>query len=176
MNNCVHYMLMTPWPVVERQNPNRSLVRELRRVYAGGRGEMTAIAEYFYDSLLLRRAGQEELSELFACVSHTEMTHLQKLGELILAFGGDPRLLSERNGRMAWWSAGAVSYECDASRMLRRAIESERQACAEYRRLETRMEGAPRALIARIRQDEEHHLELFQRALHDLESGRQKYS
>ena len=34
MNNCVHYMLMTPWPVVERQNPNRSLVRELRRVYA----------------------------------------------------------------------------------------------------------------------------------------------
>lgn len=165
MNNCVHNMLMTPWPKVERQKPDRALVRELRRSYAGGRGEMTAITGYFYNSLVLGGEGQTELSELFACVSHAEMVHLKKLGELIIAFGGDPRLLSEWNGRMAWWSSGAVAYDRDAQRMLCRAIDSERQACAEYRRLEARMGGAPRALIARIRQDEEHHLELFQRAL-----------
>lgn len=169
MNKCVYNMSTAPWPKVGPQKPNPGLVRELFRSYAGAHGELTAITGYFYNSLMTGAAGPSDLSDLFACVSKMEMVHLEKLGQLILQFGGDPRLLSYTNGRPAWWSSGAVSYGGDAAAMLRRAAQSERQACEEYRRLMERMEGAPRALIGRIRQDEEHHLELFQRALGELE-------
>lgn len=169
MNKCVHNMLTTPWPKVGPQKPNPGLVRALFSSYAGAHGELTAITGYFYNSLMTGAAGPNDLSELFACVSRMEMVHLEKLGQLILQFGGDPRLLSYANGWPAWWSSGAVTYGGDASAMLRRAIQSERQACEEYRKLMERMDGAPRALIGRIRQDEEHHLELFQRALGELE-------
>lgn len=164
MNKCVHNMLMTPWPRVGPQKPDRALVRALAQVYAGGRGELTAVAQYFYNSLLLGGAGLQDLSELFACVSRAEMLHLEKLGQLILQFGGDPRLLSYPNGRPVWWSSGAAGYTGDVQEMLRRAVESERQAVHTYRQLAGRMQGAPKALIERILQDEEHHLELFQRA------------
>lgn len=172
MNKCVHNMLMTPWPKVGPQQPNPVLVRALFGAYAGPRGELTAVAEYFYNSLLTGGSGLSNLSELFACVSRTEMVHLEKLGQLILQFGGDPRLLSYANGRPMWWSSGAVTYQGDVPSMLRRAIQGERQACDEYRRLADRMDGAPRALIERIRQDEEHHVELFQRALRGLEGDK----
>ena len=162
MNSRVHHILTDPWPQIGPQQPNPALVRALFPSYAGARGELTATAGYFYNSLLTRDRG---LSELFACVSRDEMRHLEKLGELILQFGGDPRLLSYgAGGRPLWWSSGALPYPREIPVMLRRAIDSERQAIAEYRRLSAHMDGAPRALIERIIRDEEHHIELFQRA------------
>lgn len=162
-------MLMDPWPEVGPQKPNRELVRILFDVYAGQGGELTNIAQYFYNSLRAQQADEAEISELFACVSHTEMLHLRKLGQLILQFGGDPRLLSYRGSRAFWWSSGYVNYNGDIRAMLRRSIAGERQAVQTYQQIAARMEGAPKALIERILQDEVHHIELFQRALGELE-------
>lgn len=163
MNSCVHHILTEPWPQIGPQQPNPALVRALFPSYAGARGELTAITGYFYNSLLTGGRGDRGLSELFACVSRDEMRHLEKLGGLILQFGGDPRLLSYgANGRPLWWSSGVLSYPREIPLMLRQAIDSERQAIAEYRRLSACMDGAPRALIERIIRDEEHHIELFQ--------------
>ncbi len=169
MNKCVYNMLMEPWPEVGVQKPDRGLVRILFEVYAGQGGELTNIVQYFYDSLRAQQAGETEISDLFACVSQTEMLHLRKLGQLILQFGGDPRLLSYRGNRAFWWSSGYVNYGGDLRAMLRRAIAGERQAVQTYQQIAGRMEGAPKALMERIVQDEVHHIELFQRTLSELE-------
>lgn len=168
MHNCVGYVLTAPWPQVGPQSGNRGMVRNLFSVYAGPRGELSAAAQYFYNSLLTAAEQRTDLSELFACVSHSEMLHLQKLGELILAYGGDPRLLSYRGGQPVWWSGGNLRYVNDPARMLREAIAGEREAIATYRALAMQMTPEPRALIERIIADERHHLELFERALGQL--------
>lgn len=163
MNKCVHHMLMLPWPGVGPQKADPPLVRALFGLYAGGRSELTAAAQYFYNSLAV---GEDaDLGELFACVAQNEALHLKKLGQLILQYGGHPRLLSYADGRARWWSAGAVRYESGREAMLRQAIAAERETVRRYRQLTGRMGPAPRALIERILQDEAHHIELFQRAL-----------
>ena len=96
------------------------------------------------------------------------MLHLRRVGELIGRYGGNPKLLSFSGGRSHWWSGGAVTYEKDRNKMLRQAIAAERDAIRAYRQLAARMEDQPRALIERIIQDEQHHIELFQRALGDV--------
>ena len=62
-----------------------------------------------------------------------------------------------------------ASYGGDLRAMLRRAIAGERQAVQTYQQIAGRMEGAPKALMERIVQDEVHHIELFQRTLSELE-------
>lgn len=165
MHNCVGYLLTKPWPKVGRQPGDRALVRELFNVYAGPRGELTAITQYFYNALVTGADGLSELSDLFACVARVEMLHLEKLGELIGLYGGDPRLLSYRDARAQWWSSGIVRYGSDPRRMLREALASEREAAAGYRALAAQMAPEPRALIERIIADEQHHAALFERAL-----------
>ena len=63
MNNCVHNMLMLPWPKVGAQNSNPALVRALFGVYAGAHSELTAASQYFYNSLRL-----EEDADLANCL------------------------------------------------------------------------------------------------------------
>lgn len=167
MNKTVYRMLNLPWPEVGEQESDRALVRGLFGAYAGAHGELTAVSQYFYNSL----TGEQDaaLADLFALVSQNEMVHLQKLGQLIRLYGGDPRLLSFAGGRPHWWSSGAVSYEKSREKRLRQAIAGEREAVRAYRQLAARMAPQPRALIERIIQDEQHHIELFQRALAGLD-------
>lgn len=169
MNNCVHNMLMLPWPKVGAQNSNPALVRALFGVYAGAHSELTAASQYFYNSLRLEE--DADLAELFACIAQNEILHLRRLGELIGRYGGNPKLLSFAGGRPHWWSSGVVSYEKDRDKMLRQAIAGEREAIRAYRQLAARMEEQPRALIERIIQDEQHHIELFQRTLGETVSS-----
>lgn len=168
MNNCVQYLLTVPWPKVGKQPSNRQLVRNLFTIYSGADGELTAFTQYFYNSLVAAADGLEDLSDLFACISQSEMHHLKKLGELILLYGGDPRLLSYRNNRPQWWSGGYVQYTSDPHQMLQQAIASEQASIVAYRAIAEQMAPEPRALIERIIQDERHHLELFQRAMQQL--------
>ena len=167
MNKTVYRMLTMPWPEVGALRPDRALVRALFGVYAGAHGELTAVSQYFYNSLTADQG--DGLADLFASVARNEMVHLKKLGQLIGRYGGDPRLVGFAGGRAHWWSAGALRYGQGREKMLRQAVAGEREAVRAYRQLAARMEPQPRALIERIIQDEQHHIELFQRALAGLD-------
>lgn len=168
MNKCVNYVLTTPWPKVTSQPNNRPLVRALFSLYAGPESELSSITQYFYDSLLTGADGYPDLSDLFGCVSRTGMIHLEQLGKLILAYGGDPRLLSYRGDRPQWWSSGYLTYGRAPRAMLEQAIAGERRAVEGYRAIAGRMSAEPRAVIQRIIDDERHHIELFERAAAQL--------
>lgn len=168
MHNCVDYLLTTPWPNVGKQPGDRALVRQLFSVYGGPRGQLTAASQYFYNALLTHADGLTDLSDLFACAAHAETRHLEKLGELILLYGGDPRLLSYRSSQPQWWSGGNVRYVSDPRVMLRDALSLEREMAAAYRALAAQMAAAPRALMERMQADVQHHIALFERALAQL--------
>lgn len=162
-------LLMIGWPQVGPQKPDRAMVRALLGMYAGSRGELTAIAQYMYQNLLCSAAGWIDLGDLFGAAARDSMFHLKRLGHLIVQYGGDPRFLSYPNGRPVWWSPGAVSYQSDPCTMLRDAIEGKRRSIHEYRQIEARMEPEPRALIQRILLNETYYLDLFQCMLHEMD-------
>lgn len=165
--SCSSYLLPEPYPVVGAVRPDPQIVRRLLEEYAGGNGALTAITQYFYNGLLAPTAGQPALGDLFSCVSMVEMQHMRQLAMLILAYGGDPRLLSYgRGGRPMWWTGANVSYTNDPALMLRSAINAERAAILSYRRtLSMLREEDARALLERLIADEEHHIALFTDAL-----------
>ena len=161
-------LLSIGWPKIGPQAPDRAMVRTLFGLYAGRRGALTQITQYFYNSLICAADDLLELSDVFGSASRDAMFHLKRLGQLIIQYGGDPRLLSYQNGRANWWGAGCVQYQGDPCVMLRHAIQITRQAIHEYRGIEARMEPEPRTLIQRILLDQEHYLDLFQCMLHDM--------
>ena len=163
MDQCVHNMLMLPWPGIGPQKPNPALVRTLFGAYAGTHGEWTAVAQATYAGLITET--DTRLSDLFFCVAQDDLLHFKKLGRLIIQYGGNPKLLSYTGRQAHWWSAGAVAYNREPQALLRQQIAMKREAVQFYKQLIARMEPAPQAVIQRILQDETHHIELFQRAL-----------
>ncbi len=170
--SCAPYVLPAPYPApADEMKPDPAIARRLLAAYAGGISELTAVGQYFYNSLLAPLAGARAVGDLFACISRVEMHHLELIGELIIAYGGDPGFLSyQPNGYTVWWSGGNLSYDKPPAKMLQNAIASERAAIADYRRTLSYMTDAPSAcaLIERIIADEEHHITLFHAALASL--------
>ena len=164
--NCEGYILRQSYPPVVPGRCDRALVRRLFSAYGGQDGEMTAIVQYFYNSLITGMQGENEISHLFSCISQVEMHHLRLLGQLILAYGGDPGLLSFRGDRKIWWSGDFVHHLKQSDRMLREAIAGEQAAIRDYGSLLKLMpDDGNRAVIERILTDEHHHAALLNRQL-----------
>jgi bacterioferritin (cytochrome b1) len=161
----MQYILNNPWPAIEAQQKNPAAVRQLANLMCGPQSELTDILQYFYNSLILKAQGNEALSELFSCVSVTEMHHLEKLGELIGAYGGDPRLIWYRNGQPNWWYSGFVQARKNEEQMLSAAVSGERMAAQNYRAVASRLAPNAAAVLNRIAMDEQHHAELFTAAM-----------
>lgn len=168
MNNYDPNLLSIGWPRVGSQKPDRAMVRSLFGVYAGNRGELTHITQYFYNSLLCAADDLIDLSDLFGSACRDAMFHLKRLGQLIVQYGGDPRLISYQNARQVWWTSGTLHYQSDPCAMLRRAIELTQHIIQEYHQIAARMEPAPRTVIQRILLDQEHYLDLFKCMLHEM--------
>lgn len=164
---CANFVLNTPYPKLENIEPDAEAARRLLSGYAGSESELTAITQYFYNSLLAPLMGSPALGDLFACVSRVEMYHLELLGQLILAYGGDPGYLAYgRGGRTAWWTGAFVCYEKAPAKMLQNAIRDEQAAIENYRKTLTYLKNKSAcSLIARMIADEEHHIALFTAAL-----------
>lgn len=164
--NCQAYVLRQGYPPVQPGRSNPALARRLFAAYAGQISEMSAVAQYFYNSLLSALDAGNELSEAFSCISHTEMHHLDLLGQMILAYGGDPGLLSYRGDRKIWWSGDFVHHVKQPARMLAEAIEGEQAAISNYESLLPLIpDPGNQAVIERILADEQHHVVLFENLL-----------
>lgn len=164
--NCQSYILRQGYPAVQPGRPDPQLTRRLFAAYAGQAGEMTAVCQYLYDGLLAALAPEGGLPELFRCLAQTEMRHLELLGQLILAYGGDPGLLSYRGEHKIWWSGDFVHHIKQPARMLTEALEGERAAIRDYRDLLRLMPAdGNQAVIERILADEAHHAQLLEQRI-----------
>lgn len=123
----------------------------------GSVSEMTAVALYLYDNLII--AELPEVAEVFRRIAVVEMRHLGIFGALTRCLGGDPRLWSRQGGRQTWWTPGYLSYTPKLAPLLRIALREERYAIQKYtRQSEVIRDRYVVANLRRVIQDEEIHV------------------
>ena len=156
------YLDSEPYPTVDKgSDPNT--VRMLKEDYAGAVSEMTAVSQYIYQNIV--STDNESFANAILQIGIVEMSHLDMLGDAILALGGNPTF---GNGSV-FWQGKLVNYTKTLPEMLRADIEAETQAIATYERHAANTTNASvRALLRRIIQDEQLHLRFFRETLADL--------
>lgn len=156
------YLDSEPYPTVAK-GPDPSTVRMLKEDYAGAASEMTAVSQYIYQNIL--SADNESFANAILQIAIVEMSHLDMLGDAILALGGNPTF---GNGTV-FWQGKLVNYARTLPEMLRADIEAETQAIANYERHAANTTNASvRALLTRIIKDEQLHLRFFRNTLAGL--------
>lgn len=153
MNQIVHSMWIEPWPDLTAQTPDSGKARALFSIYAGRRGVLTAAAQDFCSSLCC--AEQPACAELFAYAAQCELIHLKKLGQLIWAYGGIPKLVSFSGGRAQPWTAGTLSYPLDSTQMLTQAAALAGDIAAHAQHLAPQMDDVPQQILLRIKENEQ---------------------
>lgn len=156
------YLDTEPYPTVDKgSDPNT--VRMLKEDYAGAVSEMTAVAQYIYQNIL--STDNESYANAILQIAIVEMSHLDMLGDAILALGGNPTF---GNGSI-FWQPKSVNYATTLPEMLRANIDSESQAIANYtRHAQNTRNASARALLQRIIKDEQLHLRFFRETLAGL--------
>lgn len=154
-------MINSPYPKADIESKSREKGLLLMPIYAGNMSEMTAVSDYFYQSIVSR--GEPELAATLECIAVTEMRHLELIGSLIYAFGILPKLYASSGRRKsAWWNGSYVDYAPTKDVFLRENIRRENAAVREYEALKKKIGiDSVSALFDRIIEDEKHHAEIF---------------
>lgn len=136
--------------------------KKLQNVYSGRESELTAVLQYTFQNYIVEN---EELKDLLEGISINEMKHHELLGEAIAALGGYPVM----GGRNYPWSGSFVNYANETKRLLEIDIQGEEQAIVNYEKVILMLTNEQaKALIARIIEDEEKHIQLLTAALEAL--------
>ena len=156
------YLDSEPYPTIDKGS-DPITVRMLKEDYAGAVSEMTAVSQYIYQNIL--STGNESFASAILQIGIVEMSHLDMLGDAIMALGGNPSL---GNGSI-FWNGKLVNYARTLPEMLRANIEAETQAIASYERHAANTTNTSvRALLKRIIKDEQLHLRFFRETLAGL--------
>lgn len=166
MDHSTSTQALPPYPPIHPQK-NPYYARLLAEDYAGVQSELTAIAQYLYQSVLTQT--EPALAKTLARIAQDEMHHLQILAKLIHALGGDPQYRARTNPTMGhFWSGQNVCYQTSVPDLLFQDIQGEKAAIEGYRRrIACILDESVRQNLQRILLDEERHLALLTRLLQD---------
>lgn len=161
------------YPTLDEIKEDHKSLRVISPAYAGGRGELTAVLQYVYQSIVLERIGYADTSKKILGIAVNEMHHLELLGSAIAALGAPPVFTSCPPYPVCYYSASHVNYAKTPEEMLDSDIEAETQAICDYKQMIPRLCNPPLvALIERIIEDEELHLSLFKEMRKELSKRR----
>lgn len=150
------------YPSLDGIKEDYKTLRVISPAYAGGRGELTAVLQYVYQSILLERLGKKEMSKTVLSIAITEMHHLELLGSAITLLGAPPAFTACLPYPIGYYSASNVNYAKTPCEMIEADIAAESNAIEDYRKILIRISNEPlAALIERIIEDEELHLATF---------------
>lgn len=153
------YRNPAPYPDTSGAQQNASDAAILLTSYACAVSETTAVMSYLYRSHALL-AADERVSNTFEQISLVEMTHADLLASAITTLGGDPKYVCPKCGKP--WTAQNVDYTNMVTQSLKRSIEEENTAIAQYREQIVRLsQPCLKALLERIILDEELHVRIF---------------
>ena len=159
----------TPYPSLDHICEDGKTLRAVSPAYAGRDGELTAILQYVYQSVLLGACGNAKAARLMKDIAVAEMRHLETLGTLITRLGAPPVFTACPPYPVSYYSASCVNYTRTLSCMIEADIRAERSAIYLYTQiLETINNREVAAVIARIREDEELHLEKLNELLGEI--------
>lgn len=155
-------------------NSNACILRALSPAYAGREGELTAVLQYVYQSVLLDGCGKTEEAATILKIAIEEMGHLEKIGSILVSLGVPPVYTACPPYPVAYYSAANVDYVKSLPQMMEADIRAEKGAIAYYTRiLRTIDDESVCAAIREIRADEERHLATFEEILASLQVPRQ---
>ena len=160
------------YPSLDGITEDYKTLRVISPAYAGGRGELTAVLQYVYQSILLGRLGKKEMSKTILGIAINEMHHLELLGTAITMLGAPPAFTGCLPYPIGYYSASNVNYSKTPCEMIEADIIAESNAIADYRKILTCISNeALTRLIERIIEDEELHLAAFKSMKKELKNG-----
>lgn len=128
--------------------------------FAGAEGELTAVNQYIYEHIELKR--YENFSRILLSIAIEEMQHLELIGDLIKKLGKKPYYI---NKNQCIWNAENIKYHFNnVYDMLMFNIETEKKAILGYKEaIKNTQNKSIKDLLERIILDEQTHLEIFNR-------------
>ncbi len=144
-------------------------LRLLSPAYAGRDGELTAVLQYVYQSVIFSELGYGEFAREIVEIAVNEMHHLEILATVITKLGAPPVYTACPPYPVGYYSAACVNYTRNPRQMLCADICAEENAISGYENILCRMKNAPvAAVVSRILEDEKKHLKKFNELLMKL--------
>ena len=157
-----------PYPSVEVEKDVRTALAVLP-AYADVHGELNAILTYTYNGFYFEKYGLENIKKTISGIAVCEMEHLEILGKLLLNLGLDPKYYYNSLG-FNYYDTSFVCYSKDPQLMLMDEITSEMIAVETYAEIEKKVSSFNvKAVLKRIKMDEELHVLTLKEALKDYE-------
>lgn len=149
-----------PYPRLANIRQNIRYANLLYDNFAGEEGELTAVNQYIYEHIELKR--YESFSKILLSIAKEEMHHLELIGDLIKRLGRKPYYI---NQNQCMWSANNIKHHFNnVYDMLMFNIESEKKAIQGYKEaIKYTQNKSIKDLLERIILDEQTHLEIFNR-------------
>jgi bacterioferritin len=158
----------SPWPPIVVASKNERYAAAMLSNIGACNSEMSAISLYVYNSIITK-SYFFEIAECFHKISVVEMRHLNAFGELCVLLGADPRLWSNQNGRMNYWSPGCNRYPTRIGELVTNALNGELEAIQKYQAQAQWIDDCKiQAILNRIIADEQCHVAIFRLILAEL--------
>lgn len=157
------------YPSLDGIGEDVQTLRLISPAYAGREGELTAILQYVYQSIMFGEMGNDSASKVLLSIAVTEMHHLEILGTLITKLGSPPIFTACPPYPVGYYSASCVNYSKVPRQMICADVCAEENAISQYERILCRIKNPPvAAVIGRILEDEKLHLKEFNRLLAEM--------
>lgn len=149
-----------PYPEIVGAEEDKSTVAVLKNLLSSRIGELTAVLQYTFQSVVSNKI-EREIAEILEEISIVEMIHVEKLMKAISLFGGIPRY-EDAVGNM--FNSGYVFYSTKLIEMLNANIAGEKRAIEEYKNAILKVKNQSlKNLFERIIEDEELHIAVFKK-------------
>lgn len=144
-------------------------LRRIAPAYAGREGELTAVLQYVFQSVVFGEQGRGDLSKRIVAIAVEEMRHLETLATVIGKLGALPVFTACPPYPVGYYSASCVNYTKIPRQMLSADICAEENAIACYEDILCRIKNPPvAAIVSAILEDEKRHLCAFNQMLSEL--------
>ncbi|GAA0085571.1 ferritin family protein [Clostridium sp. MB05] len=156
-----------PYPQIEVCKKNIDYANLIKVNYCGMVSELTAVAQYTYHELIT----DDYVKNTLRGIVIVEMHHLEIIGELISALGGNPTFSIKKKGKDFHWNSKFINTDNSLKKLLISDISMEKESIKQYRKTASVVKDENIiAIINRIILDEEHHINLLNR-LYERELG-----
>ncbi len=157
------------YPSLEEIGEDFAALRLLSPAYAGRDGELTAVLQYVYQSVIFSEEGRGEFARALIEIAVNEMHHLEVLATMIAKLGAPPVFTACPPYPVGYYSAACVNYTKNPRQMICADICAEENAISCYETILCRIKNAAvAAVVSRILEDEKEHLKKFNALLAKL--------